>query len=146
MKTLHFAIPEHFRLLLEQAALTKTFRAGALLFRRGDPVQGVYLVRTGEIALSLADVPEPPARMVGPGALLGLPATIGGRPYSLSAEVIEPAEVGFIPREEFMKLLRQNFDLCLAVIQGLASELTETRRQASQLLEQQFHGVLTRET
>ena len=146
MKTLHFAVPEEFRLLLEPVAETKTFQSGAPLFERGDPVLGVYLIRKGRVALSLADVPEPAPRMVGPGTLLGLPATIGGRAYSLAAKALEPVEVGFIARNEFVNLLRQNVDFCFAVIQGLASELSETRQKASELLEQQFQGMLTRET
>jgi CRP-like cAMP-binding protein len=94
------------------------------------------------VALVLANVPEAAPRVVGCGALLGLPSTLGCRPYSLTAETLEPVQAGFIPRELFMMLLKQHPGLTLAVAQGLAWELTETRRQASELLEERFSSVV----
>jgi len=143
MSTLHFAIPEEFYAPVERSAVTKTFSTHTLLFQRGDPAQGVYLIRTGRVALSLVNVPTQPPRIVGPGTLLGLPSAMGGRPYSLTAEAIEPVEAGFIPREEVLNLLTQRTDICLAVAKGLATELTESRRQAAQLLEEQFQGLVS---
>lgn len=144
MSTSHFTLPEEFHTPLKQIAVAKSFAARRLLFKKGDPVQGVYLIQTGRVALSLANVPELTPRMVGSGALLGLPSTIGCRPYSFTAEALEPVEAGFIPREEFMLLLERHPGLCLALVQGLAWEVTEARQQASQLLEEHFSGQVGR--
>jgi CRP-like cAMP-binding protein len=144
MSTLHFTLPEEFHTPLKQIAVAKSFPARTLLFKRGDPVEGVYLIQTGRVALSLADVPELPPRMVSSGALLGLPSTIGCRPYSLTAEALDPVEAEFIPRDEFMMLLKQYPGLCLALVQGLAWEITEARQLASQLLEERFSGQIGR--
>jgi CRP-like cAMP-binding protein len=144
LSTSHFSLPEEFHTPLKQIAVAKSFSARRLLFQKGDPVQGVYLIETGRVALSLVDVPGLPPRIVGSGALLGLPSTIGGRPYSFTAEALEPVEAGFIPREEFMMLLKQYPGLCLALVQGLAWEITEARQQSSQLLEEKFSGQVGR--
>jgi CRP-like cAMP-binding protein len=120
---------------LEQIAVPKTFSANTVLFRRGDPVRGAYLIRRGTVALSLPNATEPP-RVVGPGAVLGIPACMCDRPYSLTAETLEDIEVGFIPRDEFVAAVKQHADLCFAVIESLADALSDTRRQASALLGQ----------
>lgn len=144
MSTLHFTLPEEYHTPLKQISVAKSFPARKLLFQKGDPVYGVYLIQTGRVALSVAKVPELRPRIVGSGALLGLPSTIGCRPYSLTAEALEPVEAGFIPREEFMMLLKQHPGLCLALVQGLAWEITEARKQTSQLLEEHFGGQVGR--
>ena len=142
MSTLHFTVPEEFHAALETIAVTRSFPSRGLLFQKGDPVDGVYLIRTGRIALVLADVPETTPRIVGSGALLGLPSTLGCRPYSLTAKALEPVEAGFISRDDFMQLLNQHPALTLAVAQGLAWELTETRGQISELLQHHFGSVV----
>ena len=73
--------------------------------------------------------------MAGPGCVLGLPATIGSQPYSLTATAVDPVEAGFIAHEDFISMLRRQPDLCLAVTETLATELYDARRQASALLD-----------
>jgi CRP-like cAMP-binding protein len=128
-------IPEEVRGPLDAMAAPQIIPANAVLFRRGDPVRGVYLIRSGTVALSLPNVAEPP-QVTGPGAVLGIPASMCDRPYSLTAETLEPVEAGFIPREEFVAVVRQNAELCFAVTESLAEALNDTRRQASALLGQ----------
>jgi CRP/FNR family transcriptional regulator len=50
---------------------------------------------------------------------LGLPATVTGKPYELSAEVIEPTQANFIARADFLKFLRENGEVSLRVAQQL---------------------------
>lgn len=138
MNTLHFTLREELHAPLRQVSEPKNFASGTRLFQKGDLVQGVFLIEEGRVALSLTDVPELSPRIVGAGALLGLPSTIGCRPYSLAAEALEPVKAGFIPREAFMKLLEERPDLCLAVVQGLAWEITESREEEARLLEEHF--------
>jgi CRP-like cAMP-binding protein len=130
-----FMIPEEVRAPLNRIAVPQSIPANTVLFRLGDPVQGVYLIHSGTVALSLPNAVEPP-RITGPGAVLGIPASICDRPYSLTAETLEPVEAGFISREDFVAVVRQDPDLCFAVIASVAEALADTRRQASALLGQ----------
>lgn len=142
MSTLHFTVPEELQAALEKIAVTRSFPDRGLLFQKGDPVQGVYLIRTGRVALVLANVPEMAPRIVGAGALLGVPSTLGCRPYSLTAKALEPVKAGYVPHEDFMRLLNRQPELILALAQGLAWELTETRGQVAELLEEQFSSLV----
>ena len=70
-----FMIPEEVRAPLNRIAVPQSIPANTVLFRLGDPVQGVYLIHSGTVALSLPNAVEPP-RITGPGAVLGIPASI----------------------------------------------------------------------
>ena len=101
---------------------------GNYLFRRGDPVTGVFLITNGVVRLGLeGDLPAFPWRNLGPGSLLGLPATLSEATYSLTAEVIDDADLIFLPRQRLLDLLRQQHHLCFQIMNILSEELTETR-------------------
>jgi CRP-like cAMP-binding protein len=113
---------------LEQRA-TVVFKAkGAILFRRGEDVSGVFLIRSGRVSLALdCETPLYPARILGPGAIAGLPATVSGNPYSLTAKVVEDAELAFVPRDAVLECLRNNPTLCFQVMDMLSGEISDIR-------------------
>ena len=101
---------------------------GSVLFRHGDPVVGIFLVCSGKVQVGLDEVnPAFPARILRAGCVAGLPATVAGSPYSLTAQVIEDAELVFIPRQVLMDFLRQNPQLCFEVMDILSGEISGTR-------------------
>ena len=101
---------------------------GTILFRRGDPVSGLYLILSGKVSLGLeADGSVMPTRMLSPGCIAGLPATVSGNPYSLTAEVTKDAELAFVPSEALLDLLRRDSSLCFQVMEMLSSEISQIR-------------------
>jgi CRP-like cAMP-binding protein len=101
---------------------------GSFLFRRGDEVSGVFLISQGAIRLGLErDLPGWPARHLGPGSVVGLPATLSDMPYSLTAEVLEESELVHVPRPRLLELLREKPELCFHIMAILSEELTQTR-------------------
>jgi CRP/FNR family transcriptional regulator, cyclic AMP receptor protein len=108
---------------------TIVFKAkGTTLFRRGDDVSGVFLIRSGRVSLGLdCKTPIYPARILGPGAIAGLPATVSGNPYSLTAKVIEDSELAFIPRDAVLECLHSNPALCFQVMEMLSGEISDIR-------------------
>ena len=102
--------------------------AGSFLFRRGDEVSGVFLIRSGRISLALDyETAVYPARVLGPGAVTGLPATISGSPYSLTAKVVEGSELGFVPRAQVVECLKNKPWLCFQVMDILSDEIADIR-------------------
>jgi len=122
---------------LDAIAGTYTCRAGAVLFRQGQPADGVLVIRQGKVRLfALAHDSNPPIpyRISGPGYVLGLPALFSGEPYSLSAEAVEDCVCGFVDRERALELVRQRHDLCLQAADLLAHEVRSLREwQATHL-------------
>ena len=99
------------------AAYPKT----AMLFVEGQPPRGVFILCGGRVKLSTssADGKSLIVRIADPGEVLGLPATITGKPYELTAEVIEPTQANFIARGDFLAFLRQHGEAALRVAQQL---------------------------
>jgi CRP-like cAMP-binding protein len=101
---------------------------GSTLFRRGGAVSGVYLIRSGRVSLNLeCEAPVYPARILGPGAIAGLPATISGNPYSLTAKVVRDSELAFVPRRAVVACLKNNPILCMQVMDMLSGEIADIR-------------------
>lgn len=101
---------------------------GTILFQRGEKPAGVYLIRSGRISLGL-DYENSiyPARILGPGAVVGLPASVSGNPYSLAANVVEDSELAFVPREAVVTCLKKNPILCFQVMDILSDEIADIR-------------------
>jgi len=58
-------------------------------------------------------------RIAEPGEIIGLPGTISGKPYELTAEALEPLQANFIDRESFLGFLRKHGDAALRIAQVL---------------------------
>ena len=93
----------------------------AMLFVEGQSPRGVFILCGGRVKLSTssADGKSLIVRIADPGEVLGLPATITGKPYELTAEVIEPTQANFIARGDFLAFLRQHGEAALRVAQQL---------------------------
>ena len=122
---------------LDAIASVYTCRAGEILFRHGQPADGVLVVRQGKVRLfPLAHDSDPrlPYRTVGPGYVLGLPALFSGHPYSLTAEAVEECVCGFVDRERALELVHKRLDLCFQAADLLAREIRSLREwQATHL-------------
>jgi CRP-like cAMP-binding protein len=127
-----FALSPQLKAELERIAATTREATGTILFQRGQPVSGVYLVRNGKVDLSLESKKQVyPTRTLGPGCILGLPATMSGAAYSLTATVNKNAELGFVSREAFLKLMAANTSLCLEAMNLLSQEISSIRSAMS---------------
>jgi len=101
-----------------------------VLFRQGEDPAGVYILRSGEVRLTMLSVAgEVVLRLVaGPGSVLGLPALIGSKPFSLTAEAEAGSDVGFVQRDSFNRLMAEAPMLSFRVLQILAAEVHGARR------------------
>lgn len=98
-----------------------TYPKGATLFVEGQSPRGVFILCNGRVKLSTssADGRTLILRISEPGEVLGLPATVTGKPYELTAEVIEPTQANFISRQDFLLFLREHGEAALRVAQQL---------------------------
>ena len=115
---------------LDAIASSHSCRRGEVLFRQGQPGDGVLVLRQGKVRLSAAshsDDSRLPYRVVGSGYVLGLPALFSGQPYSLTAEALEECAFGFVDRERALELVRKRLDLCFQAADLLARDVRELR-------------------
>lgn len=115
--------PELLR-AFEGTALVRHYRKGTAVYRRGRAVRGVFLIRKGRVKLLLGEGPSGLAlHIAGPGSVLGVGETVSGAAYEASVEALEACEIAFLPREEFLRYLRTNCNICLQLVQLLSEDL-----------------------
>ena len=98
-----------------------SYPKGATLFVEGQAARGVFILCTGRVKLSTASTGGKTliVRISDPGEVLGLPATVTGKPYELTADVLEPAQANFISRTDFLSFLQEHGEVSLRVAQQL---------------------------
>src|SRR6202008_1876558 len=101
---------------------------GATLFVEGQSPRGVFVLCSGRVKLSTSSTDGRTLilRISESGDVLGLPATVTGKPYELTAEVIEPTQGNFMARVDFLRFLRDHGEAAL----GVAQQLGETYHSA----------------
>lgn len=106
---------------LDAISSSATYPKGAVLFVEGQDPRGVFVICNGRVKLSAnsADGKSLILRIADPGEIIGLPGTISGKPYELTAETLEPIQANFIPRDAFLKFLREHGEAALRVAEML---------------------------
>lgn len=101
---------------------TQMHPKGSPLFVEGQATNGVYLLCQGRMKLSTSssDGRKLILRIVEPGEVLGLSATVSNIPYEVTAEAIEPCQTNFVQREEFLQFLSRHKDACFNVARHLS--------------------------
>ena len=136
---IHAGVIRELAQALDAIATAHTCREGGMLFRQGQPGDGVLVLRHGRVRLSVASHDhdlqmQTSYRVVGPGYVLGLPALFSGQPYSLTAEALEECAFGFVDRERALELVRDRPDLSFQAADLLAHEVRDLREwQASRI-------------
>lgn len=108
---------------LSAITFTSCYPKGATLFVEGQPSRGVFILCTGRVKLFTSSIDGKTliARLANPGEVLGLPATVTGSCYELTAEIIEPAQANFISKIDLLNFLRESGDVAMHVAQQLGA-------------------------
>lgn len=98
--------------------------AGRVLFEEGEPPAGVFILHSGEVAVSsLLDGRKTRVRTARAGEILGLMAVVSGRPHQSSAVATSLCEVGFIEADEFRRLVDDSPAVWFSVLRQLSQDV-----------------------
>ena len=103
---------------------------GAVLFRRDEPAFGIFLVRKGSVSLRLESAEEGKPildRTASEDSIVGLPGTLSGGRYSLTAVTLEESELAFIDRLALIELIKDDPLLGLELMRALGEEVLQMR-------------------
>jgi CRP/FNR family transcriptional regulator len=108
-----------------QSIFTKEYPRGSFLFGEGEKARGVYILSEGraKVTINSAEGRTLVLRVAQPGELLGINATLTGRPYQATVKTLDKCRVDFIPREQFLKLLDRNQHIYVGLAQALSGKL-----------------------
>jgi CRP/FNR family transcriptional regulator len=119
----------------ENIKYAAAYPPGAVLFVEGQIPRGIFVLCKGSVKLSIN---SPNGRTVivklaEPGEVLGLSATISGKPYEVTAETLDPCQVNFVKREEFLHFLKDDVEACFKVAQQLSEKYHNACKEAGTL-------------
>ena len=108
----------------DSLTISNAYPKGATIFMEGQPANGIYMLCQGRIKLSTCsrDGKVIILRIAGPGEVLGLSETVTGSVYEATAEVIEPCQVNFVRKEDFLRFLKQDAEACFSAIKHLSNK------------------------
>src|SRR3954453_2529576 len=114
---------------------TKSVKAGATIFERGDPGTSLFAVLHGTVKISnrSADGKDAVLNMIAAGAIWGQIALLDGQPRTADAFAVSDCELMFIERRDFVPLVRQNPDIALKLIEILCGRIRHTSEQVEDM-------------
>jgi len=118
---------------LDAISSSAVYPRGAVLFVEGQEPRGVFIICNGKVKLTAtaADGKSVIVRVAEAGEIVGLPGTVSGKPYELTAEALEPIQANFIPRKNFLEFMKGNGEAALRVAEMLSEiyhEMTQEVR------------------
>ncbi len=120
---------------LDKIKFAAAYPKGAVLFVEGEPARGVFILCHGRAKLCTTSSEGRTLilKLAHPGEILGASATILGHPYEVSAETLEPSQVAFIRREDFLRFLNTYPEACMHTAQQLSEKYVAAQRDIRSL-------------
>ena len=108
----------------EKIKFATAYPSGAVLFVEGQVPRGIFVLCKGSVKLSIN---SPSGRtmivkLAEAGEVLGMSATISGKPYEVTAETIDPCQVNFVKRDDFLQFLKDDVEACFKVAEQLGEK------------------------
>lgn len=117
--------------LLQKAGQKQFFEDGAVIFREGDPGDGLYLVLEGNvrIAAAVGQAGHRPLATVSAGDFFGEMAVLDREPRSAWAISEGATTLLFIPREQVLKFLENSPRVALNLVNEFSRRMREFNRR-----------------
>lgn len=111
------------------------FPALSEIFRQGDACKGVYILMSGHARICIAtdSGKEIFARLLTPGCILGLPATLCNHSYNFTATALVDSRAIFIQTDRILQFLREQPQYCMEIVRMMSQELTEMNQARTNL-------------
>jgi CRP/FNR family transcriptional regulator len=107
---------------MDSISSSSIFPKGSILFVEGQEPRGVFIICNGRLKLSTTSSQGKSiiVRTAKEGEVIGLPSTLSGKPYDLTAEALQPVQTNFIRREAFLQFLQHHSEAALRTAEILS--------------------------
>lgn len=118
------ALPRRALEAFEKIKSSAAYPSNSVLFIEGETPGGIYMLCRGRAKLSVnsAEGKTLILKIAEAGEVLGLHACVSGINYELTAETIQPSQVNFVRREDFLRFLEEHGDACLQAAHHLSDD------------------------
>lgn len=126
--------PEWF-IILKNFTTHMKFKKGEKIIHEGEKVKGFYFITLGKVKIvsSIDEDQERILRLSHTGNLMGHRA-ISADVYPISAIALTDVEATFIPVDVFMKMIRNNPDFAVYLVDFIAQDLRETEERMKSMI------------
>lgn len=115
---------------VRQVARELSFKADQQIFKEGDPGDGIYVVKDGQVQVSAVVGQERQVlSRIGPGDLFGEMAVLDNDPRSATAMAETAVVVYFIQRDDLLHLLERIPRLSACLVREISRRLRDFNRQ-----------------
>jgi CRP-like cAMP-binding protein len=112
---------------LAAASLTLKVPAGRVVFRKGDPANGCYLILNGAVKVTLpatiGSAPETLLTILAKGDIVGEMALLDRQPRSATVTAVRPCELSYISTAAFDRLARTNIEVHRQLLRVMTNRL-----------------------
>jgi CRP-like cAMP-binding protein len=123
---------EHLAL---QKKLSRTYKAGTVLFREGEPGANMFVIQSGSVQITRwVGGQEAVLAVLPAGEFFGEMSIINNRPRSATATMIEDGLLLEIDGKTFEAMIRGNAEIAVRMVKKLADRLEQANRQIEMLL------------
>jgi CRP/FNR family transcriptional regulator, cyclic AMP receptor protein len=107
---------------LQEIKATAVYPKGAMLFIEGQQPRGVFVLCAGKAKLSTSSREGKTiiTKISEAGDVLGLSAVVSNRPYEVTAEMMEPGQANFIPRDSLLQFLKEHAEVAWRAAEQLS--------------------------
>jgi len=118
------ALPKESLDVFNQIKHAAVYPEHAVIFLEGQTPRGIFMLCQGQAKLSTTsrDGKTFILRIAKAGEVLGLHTTITGKAYELTAETMQPCQLNFVSREDFLPFLKKHGDACLGAAQQISRD------------------------
>lgn len=116
---------------LRQVANERSYGMGETIFKQGDPGDGIYIVKGGEVHIAVV-ASSGELRVIsklGPGELFGEMAVIDSDPRSASALAGERTTLYFVSRSDLLEMMNRTPQLTMGLVREISRRLRDFNRQ-----------------
>ncbi|MFO1477505.1 MAG: ATP-binding protein [Verrucomicrobiota bacterium] len=135
------------RSALRQIAQERSFPAGQVIFQEGEGGDGVYVVKSGRVELSvkLSEQGSRKFAEVAAGDMFGEMAVLELKPRTATATAAEDSIVYFIPRNELLVMIERSPALSLELLREISHRLREfNQRYIQEILQTERLAIIGR--
>jgi CRP/FNR family cyclic AMP-dependent transcriptional regulator len=109
---------------LDEIKHSSSYPEGSLVFMEGQSARGVYIICQGKVKLMTTNREGKTLimKIAGAGEVLGLHSVVSNLPHELTVETLQPTQLAFIGREDFLRLIKHHGEACLHAAQHISRD------------------------